>query len=469
MPSRKYMIITLMVFLLPMSLAIRPAQDAMTLSIHSKQVARDALSYPADPTTNISWSAGTNGVADIQSAFNNARNIENSQLGTSIPVMSLPSQVEWDNMTDGEKALWLINRERIDRGIMPLDNLESNVNGVAQYYANYLLNNNAWGHYEDGNSPWERLENNPAIGVCHDFLSVSENIAVFVTSGNSISLPVERSVFMWLYDDAGSSWGHRHAILWYPYNDNSGPIGLEGFLGIGRANGGPYQGPFTSSWPFAELIVMNVFDPCPTWIYPAPQVTSISRAGANPTNRVSVDFQVSFTGSVMGVDASDFSLTMSGVSGASVSAVSGSGTTYTVSVDTGTGSGTIRLDLVDDDSIQDSAGTPLGGAGAGNGNFTSGEDLRCDPLRAALGCVAAQSGLWKSVELGQERSTSRHDYQLHGFGRAHWDAETFERQVPAGEQHLWRGDIGGECFLHLRGDLPTDGYGGGERDGHDPE
>ena len=29
--------------------------------------------------------------------------------------------------------------------------------------------------------------------------------------------------------------------------------------------GGPYQGPFSTLWPFAELIVMNVFDPCSTW------------------------------------------------------------------------------------------------------------------------------------------------------------------------------------------------------------
>ena len=70
---------------------------------------------------------------------------------------------------------------------------------------------------------------------------------------------------MWMYDDSGSSWGHRHTVLWYPYHDNSGLTGKEGFLGIGRASGGPYQGPFSTSWPFAELIVMNVFDPCSTW------------------------------------------------------------------------------------------------------------------------------------------------------------------------------------------------------------
>ncbi|HSO13400.1 MAG TPA: hypothetical protein VLT51_13570 [Anaerolineales bacterium] len=53
--------------------------------------------------------------------------------------------------------------------------------------------------------------------------------------------------------------------------------------------------------------------------------------------------------------------------------VSGSGTTYTVTVNTGSGDGTIRLDVVDDDSIVNAAFIPLGGVGIANGNFTLGE------------------------------------------------------------------------------------------------
>jgi hypothetical protein len=69
-----------------------------------------------------------------------------------------------------------------------------------------------------------------------------------------------------MYDDGSCcKWGHRHAILWTPYNDNSGAVGMEGFLGIGRASGGPYQGPFSSAWSNAEIIVLNVFDPGSAW------------------------------------------------------------------------------------------------------------------------------------------------------------------------------------------------------------
>jgi uncharacterized protein YkwD len=241
-----------------------PEKSAL-LALSTDPPDASSLSYPPDPTADIPWSGGTSGVADIQNAFNHARTLENSQLGRSIPSLSLPSQSTWDVLSDSNKALWLINRERLDRGLLALQGVQYNVVQVAQTYAQYLLAHDVFGHYEDGRSPWERLAADPLIGACHDFLSIAENLAVFVTSGSSIPLPVERSVYLWMYADQGSSWGHRHTILWYPYNDNGPPAGVEGFLGIGRASGGPYQGPFSQPWNYAEIIDMNVFDPCASW------------------------------------------------------------------------------------------------------------------------------------------------------------------------------------------------------------
>ena len=112
---------------------------------------------------------------------------------------------------------------------------------------------------------------------------------------------------------------------------------------------------------------------------PSPKVSSIVRADANPTNATDVNFTVTFSESVTGVDIgspfNDFGLVLSsGITGASITAVTPvSETTYTVSVNTGTGNGTIRLDLLDDDSIINSKAQPLGGDGPGNGNFSTGE------------------------------------------------------------------------------------------------
>jgi hypothetical protein len=99
----------------------------------------------------------------------------------------------------------------------------------------------------------------------------------------------------------------------------------------------------------------------------APTVTSVTRADADPTAASSVNYTVIFSEAVTGVNAADFTLTTTGVSGASVSGVSGSGDTYTVTVNTGTRNGTIRLDVLDDNSIKDLSGNSL------ENSFTSGE------------------------------------------------------------------------------------------------
>ena len=104
-----------------------------------------------------------------------------------------------------------------------------------------------------------------------------------------------------------------------------------------------------------------------------PVVLSVRRADPSPAVAGTVRFTVTFSGPVTGVDASDFVPTTSGLQGASIASVSGSGDIYTLGVNTGTGIGTLRLDVVDDDSIVDFAGNPLGGAGQENGKFTSGE------------------------------------------------------------------------------------------------
>ena len=108
-----------------------------------------------------------------------------------------------------------------------------------------------------------------------------------------------------------------------------------------------------------------------------PVVTSILRANPNSTSATSVTFTVTFSEKVTGVNLvspySDFLLSTSGLTGVSITSVSGSGTTYSVTVNTGTGNGTIKLDVIDDDSIKDVANNPLGGSGTANGNFTNGE------------------------------------------------------------------------------------------------
>ncbi len=101
-----------------------------------------------------------------------------------------------------------------------------------------------------------------------------------------------------------------------------------------------------------------------------PQVVSIVRNDADPTNASTVGYTVTFTEAVTGVDAGDFAVSASGPVGYSILAVAGGGTTYVVSVKTGSGDGTLRLDLRDNNSILDAAGNRLGGAALYDGDFT---------------------------------------------------------------------------------------------------
>ena len=133
-----------------------------------------------------------------------------------------------------------------------------------------------------------------------------------------------------------------------------------------------------------------------------PTVSSSNLAGSSPTNTATVQFVLSFSEPVTGVDVSDFVLTTTqAITGVSVTAVTGTGGAYTVTVNAGTGTGTIRLDLKNTGTgIADIAGNACGG-------FTSGQVysiLRkpivktnnpaavCSPLTVDLTAAAVTAG-----------------------------------------------------------------------------
>ena len=92
----------------------------------------------------------------------------------------------------------------------------------------------------------------------------------------------------------------------------------------------------------------------------APTVLSITK-GADPTNAANVSWTVTFSESVVGVAAGNFSLTSTGLGGTpAVAAPTGSGTTWTVTASTGSGSGTLQLKLSTAAGITDAATNVLG-------------------------------------------------------------------------------------------------------------
>ena len=118
------------------------------------------------------------------------------------------------------------------------------------------------------------------------------------------------------------------------------------------------------SSPSANVSVVDV---------PPPYVESITLADPSPTTAPgSLDWTVTFSANVTGVDVADFSVASSGLSGApAVTGVTGSSDTYNVTASSGSGSGTLGLNLVDNNSIVDSYSQPLvNSLGGPNGSFT---------------------------------------------------------------------------------------------------
>ncbi|MDO7877793.1 Ig-like domain-containing protein, partial [Hymenobacter sp. ASUV-10] len=111
---------------------------------------------------------------------------------------------------------------------------------------------------------------------------------------------------------------------------------------------------------------------------PPVTVTGITPT-ATPTNDGTATFTVTFSGSVTGVTAGSFSLTPSGISGATIAGVTGSGSSRTVTVNTGSGDGTLRLDLSNGAGIAPTVS---------NAPYTSGTPLTVDRT-APVGTVGS--------------------------------------------------------------------------------
>jgi hypothetical protein len=96
----------------------------------------------------------------------------------------------------------------------------------------------------------------------------------------------------------------------------------------------------------------------------APTPGAITRADPSPTSATSVSFTVTFSEPVTGVTAANFTLVQgAGLSGSTISAVTGTGASRTVTVSTGSGGGTLGLNLASATGIRDVANNALPSTG----------------------------------------------------------------------------------------------------------
>jgi len=139
-----------------------------------------------------------------------------------------------------------------------------------------------------------------------------------------------------------------------------------------------------------------------------PSVLSIERMDPDPTNEDRVSFIITFSEPVRDLDENDLDLAITGLlENMTVASIGVVDSTSNVMVDTGQGDGTLRLDVLDFDTVLDMAGNPLGGAGVDNGMYTAGPSYtidRTDPsvtLTSATASPTNQPFVWISVDFSE--------------------------------------------------------------------
>ena len=314
---------------------------------------RVLLTSPPDLGADIAWDddPNTNGnqtdyasPSDVVAAFNHGRRREEALLrlpANSLGNLRLPG--DWESLSPEDKGLHLVNAERTARGGsqsdipgLPLAGIEGNIQQLAQAYSNYLVSTNQWTHNPRGGSfggtdPFSRLDQNAALGTsagCHEFLPFAENLAVFWSS-NPIPMPVERSIYNFIYADMGSAWLHRQAILVQDeslsgspgYDNNYGANNSEGFMGlvvVERTNGS--YDPFGNGRSHQTLVTQLFFDPVDdsSCDYddgsPKSVELSINTAEASEADRTAVTITARASGSVSGIQTVDIAITGTGIS-----------------------------------------------------------------------------------------------------------------------------------------------------------
>ncbi|WP_176723350.1 YDG domain-containing protein [Roseivirga misakiensis] len=197
----------------------------------------------------------------------------------------------------------------------------------------------------------------------------------------------------------------------------------------------------------------------------SPEVISIVRKEADQlrTGAEEANFTVIFSEIIIDVDIADFAITLSGTTGVINTVTAIDGKTYEVNVNGISGEGTIGIEVVDDDSILDEVGNPLGGIGADNGNFTAGEIYTTNfaPIDIIdLGCFVENNSIGDVVRelISVDRDTDDHHvYSLvEGIGDADNASFTIDgNQLKAAE--IFDFETANSYSIRVKTD---DGFGG---------
>lgn len=208
------------------------------------------------------------------------------------------------------------------------------------------------------------------LGANLDFTVTLSKAATVTTTGGTPRMPVTLESATTAYAQYLSGSGTTSLV--FRYTVGAGDFDTDGIaLGAVALNGGNIADSAGNVLNGTLVNVASLTGVKVDGVVPA--VASIVRASTNPTSAATVSYTVTFSEAVTGVDASDFVLTLTGATTASIGTVTATSTSvYTVTVTTiGGGDGTLRLDLKGTGTgIADLNANPIGGGYTGGEVYT---------------------------------------------------------------------------------------------------
>jgi len=196
------------------------------------------------------WKIDKKNINQVIELFNKARSKEKIR---NITI----DETYYNQLNDEEKILYIINQERIDRGISGLRGISKNLSSISISYTTKLMSAVSIGHRAYNGNAWNRIYSDQKISTCHERIEYAENISWFRSHKGYEPYYILRSVFSWMYDDAKQGWRHRDFLLYNDFTFNGEET--EGLIGLGVGHG-KYK-----KFNYNTIVTLNLFDPCDKW------------------------------------------------------------------------------------------------------------------------------------------------------------------------------------------------------------
>jgi hypothetical protein len=225
-----------------------------TLSTNVNAIQYDIIKNPA---ADIKSSTGYfRTIPNFVLAFENARS-KDPTVKTDKKKIVIPQN--FLNLTKINQIQWILDSEREARGLIVNYPNTQRLNTISQSYAKLISDTGQFSHYINGTTPWTRMDSDNVLKSCKESSYLyGESIFKGWSSSTSTIMWHLYSIYGFIYDDAGSNWGHRMHLLANFNNNHRLPDTKEGLLGIGLVET-IKPGNIKES-----VVVINSIDPNPT-------------------------------------------------------------------------------------------------------------------------------------------------------------------------------------------------------------